>query len=375
MVAVFPAPKSFTGEDSAELQVHGSPAGVRAVLDVLTKMPGIGLAGAGDFTRRAFENGKLDLTAIEGLGDLLAAETEHQRRQALSRLEGDLAAQILVWRDALLAARAEIEAHLDFSDEDDVPFSLPDHFAQGLLDLKAALESALAGFERGRIVREGFRIVLAGAPNAGKSSLLNALAGSDLAIVTAEAGTTRDTRDVAIDLGGRLAVLTDTAGMRETDSLAEAEGIRRARQAMAGADLVLWLQAPDTAHAEGPPIETDVSVWIIATKSDLGDPLGGADLTLSVRMGDGIGDLLKRLQTHIDTSLGTGEASLVSHLRDREAIAASIAAIRDALDHIEQPELCAEDLRTASDVLAGLVGLIDSETVLDRLFAGFCIGK
>lgn len=375
MVVVFPAPNSFTGEDCAELQVHGSPAGVRAILDVLTKMPGIGLAGAGDFTRRAFENGKFDLTAIEGLGDLLAAETEHQRRQALSRLEGDLAGQILVWRDALLAARAEIEAHLDFSDEDDVPFALPDRFAQGLEDLRTALTAALAGFARGRIVREGFRIVLAGAPNAGKSSLLNALAGSDLAIVTAEAGTTRDTRDVAIDLGGRLVVLTDTAGMRETDSLAEAEGIRRARRAVAEADLVLWLKAPDTARADVPPVAPHVPIWVIATKSDLGKASVSADLALSVRTGDGMGDLLKRLESHIDTSLGTGEASLVSHLRDREAIAAALGAIGDALDHIEHAELCAEDLRIASDSLAGLVGLIDSEAVLDRLFAGFCIGK
>lgn len=375
MVAMFPAPHSFTGEDCAELQVHGSPAGVRSILDVLTGMQGVELAGAGDFTRRAFENGKLDLTAIEGLGDLLAAETEHQRRQAVSRLEGDLAAQILVWRDGLLAARAEIEAHLDFSDEDDVPFSLPDHFAQGLIDLKAALEAALAGFERGRIVREGFRIVLAGAPNVGKSSLLNALAGSELAIVTPEAGTTRDTRDVAIDLGGRLVVLTDTAGLRETESLAEAEGIRRARRAVAEADLVLWLNAPDTERVDVPSFEPHVPLWVIATKSDLEGASEGADLALSARTGDGIGDLLKRLESHIDTNLGTGEASLVSHLRDREAIAAAVAAIGDALDHIEHAELCAEDLRAASEVLARLVGLIDSETVLDRLFAGFCIGK
>ncbi|WP_116652467.1 tRNA uridine-5-carboxymethylaminomethyl(34) synthesis GTPase MnmE [Pelagibacterium sediminicola] len=375
IVAVFPAPRSFTGEDCAELQVHGSPAGVKAILDALSSIPGIGLAGAGDFTRRAFENGKLDLTAIEGLGDLLAAETEHQRRQALARLEGGLAGQILVWRDGLLAARVEIEAHLDFSDEDDVPFTLPDHFAPGLLALKAQLAEALAGFTRGRIVREGFRIVLAGPPNAGKSSLLNALAGSDLAIVTAEAGTTRDTRDVLIDLGGRLVVLTDTAGLRDTDSLAEAEGIKRARQAMENADLVLWLTAPDTAPPGGTPVLSETPLWTIGTKSDLDITTATADLSLSVRTGEGMPDLLKRLERHIDSHLGTGEASLVSHLRDRDAIAAAVLAIESAITHIEQPELCAEDLRAASDSLAGLVGLIDSEMVLDRLFAGFCIGK
>ena len=375
IVAVFPAPHSFTGEDCAELQVHGSPAGVKAILNTLTRMPGIGLAGAGDFTRRAFENGKLDLTAIEGLGDLLAAETEHQRRQALARLEGGLAEQILVWRDGLLAARVEIEAHLDFSDEDDVPFTLPEHFAPGLLTLKAQLAEALAGFMRGRIVREGFRIVLAGPPNAGKSSLLNALAGSDLAIVTAEAGTTRDTRDVLIDVGGRLVVLTDTAGLRETDSLAEAEGIKRARQAMENADLVLWLEAPDTDRVHLPPSSSETPLWMIGTKSDLGASATATDLSLSVRSGAGMPDLLKRLERHIDSHLGTGEVSLVSHFRDRDAIAAAVLAIDSAIAHIDQPELCAEDLRTASDSLSGLVGLIDSEMVLDRLFAGFCIGK
>lgn len=375
LVAVFPAPNSFTGEDCAELQVHGSPAGIRAILAALSGMEGIVLAGAGDFTRRAFENGKLDLTAIEGLGDLLAAETEHQRRQAMSRLDGNLAGTITVWRDRLLEARAEIEAHLDFSDEDDVPFALPPRFADGLFALRQDLETTLASYEGGRIVREGFRVVLAGAPNAGKSSLLNALAGSDIAIVTPEAGTTRDTRDVAIDLGGSLVVLTDTAGLRETDSLAEAEGVRRARAAMTTADLILWLVAPDTGTVSVPASVSHVPVWQIATKSDLDAASAGADLSISTLTGIGIDALLNRLQTHIETRLGTGEPHLVSHLRDRDSIGAAIVSIEAAISHIDHPELCAEDLRIASDRLAGLVGLIDSETVLDRLFAGFCIGK
>jgi tRNA modification GTPase len=379
LVAVFPGPNSFTGEDCAELQIHGSPAGVKAVLATLTRLPGIVLAGAGDFTRRAFENGKLDLTAIEGLGDLLAAETEHQRRQALSRLEGNLSQSVISWRSDLLAARAEIEAHLDFSDEDDVPFTLPDHFSAGLIALKSELVEALAGYDRGRVVREGFRIVLAGAPNAGKSSLLNTLAGSELAIVTAEAGTTRDTKDVAIDLGGSLVILTDTAGLRETESLAEAEGVRRARDAMARADLVLWLTAPDAADPPPPESPDGVPVWPIATKSDLGAAAGNAGLAISVHTGTGIEALLIALRRHIETILeagtGSGEPGLVSHLRDQTALKNAIDDIDAALLHIGQPELCAEDLRRASDALAGLIGLIDSETVLDRLFAGFCIGK
>lgn len=372
LVATFPAPNSFTGEDCAELQVHGSPAGVKAILAALTAMPDIVLAGPGDFTRRAFENGKLDLTAIEGLGDLLAAETETQRRQALARLEGGLAESIVLWRSLLLDCRAEIEARLDFSDEDDVPFELPAHFAADLETLAAALGDALAGYERGRITREGFCVVLAGAPNVGKSSLLNALAGSDLAIVTAEAGTTRDTKDVSIDLGGHLVTLTDTAGLRATDSLAEGEGVRRAHRAMAAADLVLLLTAPDVGAVDLAPVAAPV--WPIGTKADLGPPARQADLALSVRTGEGIDLLIARLKDHIEQQLGS-EPALVSHLRDREALDVAVGHIRSALARVGQPELCAEDLRRAADTLAGLIGLMDSEAVLDRLFAGFCIGK
>lgn len=373
LVAVFPGPHSFTGQDCAELQVHGSPAGVKAILSTLTTCCGLELAGAGDFTRRAFENGKLDLTAVEGLGDLLAAETESQRRQALSRLEGGLADQVMIWRALLLDARAEIEARLDFSDEDDVPFALPHHFIADLQALGRKLADALASYDRGRIVREGFRIVLAGAPNAGKSSLINRLAGSEVAIVTAEAGTTRDTKDVAIDLGGQLITLTDTAGLRETDSLAEGEGIRRAKRAMESADLVLWLLAPDAVSA--PDIEMDVPVWRLGTKSDLGRGALVVDLSLSVTSGEGIETLLKRIESHIEGRLGASESSLVSHLRDKDALERAIVSVETALERIDQPELCAEDLRRAADTLAGLIGLMDNEAVLDRLFAGFCIGK
>lgn len=373
LVTVFPAPASFTGEDCAELQVHGSPAGVKAIVSALTALDGIALAGAGDFTRRAFENGKLDLTAIEGLGDLLAAETEHQRRQALARLEGGLSDQVMVWRTLLLDARAEIEARLDFSDEDDVPFALPTHFVSDLEILRDGLTDALTRFSQGRIVREGFRIVLAGAPNAGKSSLLNRLAGSDLAIVTAEAGTTRDTKDVQIDLDGQLVILTDTAGLRATDSLAEGEGIKRAHRAMDMADLVLWLVAPNADKP--PPPETTTEIWTLATKSDLFESATPHALSVSSHTGAGLDALLNRLKALMQTRLGSAEPSLVSHLRDKDAIAAAIGHVDASLERMDRPELCAEELRRAADTLAGLVGLMDSESVLDRLFAGFCIGK
>ncbi|MCD7058424.1 tRNA uridine-5-carboxymethylaminomethyl(34) synthesis GTPase MnmE [Pelagibacterium xiamenense] len=372
LIAIFPAPRSFTGEDCAELHVHGSPAGVKAILGALTAMEGVVLAGPGDFTRRAFENGKFDLTAIEGLGDLLAAETESQRKQALMRLGGGLAVKITRWRDILIDARAEIEAHLDFADEDDVPQDLPQDFGPGLATLARDIESALSGYASGRIVREGFRIVLAGPPNAGKSSLLNALAGSDLAIVTDEAGTTRDTKDVAIDLGGQLVIVTDTAGLRETTSKAEAAGIERTGQALDLADLVLWLDAPDIAEASLP--ETRSPVWRLATKADLQPPKSG-DLAVSARTGAGVEALISRLKTHIEARLGGAETGLVSHLRDRQALEAALGHIHRGITLIDQPELCAEELRLTSDALARLIGLIDTETVLDRLFAGFCIGK
>ena len=256
LIVFFPAPHSFTGEDCAELQVHGSPAGVRAILKLLTHL-GARLAEAGEFTRRAFENGKLDLVEIEGLGDLLEAETENQRRQALARFEGGLSQQVDAWRNQLLDLRAEIEARLDFSDEGDVDEALPPSFADAISALRLQLETALASVEHGRITREGIRVALAGAPNAGKSSLINALARSDIAIVTDEAGTTRDVREVPLDIAGQLYILLDLAGLRDTDSKAEAEGIRRARSAIETADILLWLTAPDVADVALPAWRKD----------------------------------------------------------------------------------------------------------------------
>ncbi len=340
----------------------------------MTAFEGVRLAGAGDFTRLAFENGKLDLTEVEGLGDLLAAETESQRRQALTRFDGALSRRVGDWRQALLDLRAEIEARLDFSDEDDVPFELPAHFKADIESLENQLADALARYDSGRIVREGFRIALAGAPNAGKSSLLNALAGSDVAIVTSEAGTTRDTKDVTIDLGGMLVIVTDTAGLRETDSLAEQEGIVRARRAIGHADLVLWLEAPDVETIPRPQ-GIDTPIWIVSSKTDIGAAAPDSDFALSMKDKDSISVLLSKLEDHIKTRIRTNEPGLISHLRDKAALEAAAENLHQAIAHIGIPELCAEDLRQASDQLAELIGLIDTEHVLDRLFAGFCIGK
>ncbi|MEO5805353.1 tRNA uridine-5-carboxymethylaminomethyl(34) synthesis GTPase MnmE [Devosia sp.] len=371
LVAYFPAPNSFTGEDCAELQVHGSPAGVRAILRMITAQ-GARLAEAGEFTRRAFINGKLDLVEIEGLGDLLEAETENQHRQALSRFEGRLTAQVDGWRDQLLDLRAEIEAQLDFSDEGDVG-ELPDSFADGVLSLHAELLDALTSVERGRITREGLRVALAGAPNAGKSSLLNALAKSDIAIVTDEPGTTRDVREVPIDIGGQLITLLDLAGIRETESKAEAEGVRRALQEIERADLVLWLSAIDGEGAK--PLPGETPIWLVGTKSDLGVVPDGVDLAISVTTGQGIAQLTERLAEFAASIIGAGEPVLLSRERDRVALSHAVKATEAALAQVDSPELAAEALRIASQSLERLIGRIDAERVLDRLFASFCIGK
>jgi tRNA modification GTPase len=372
LVAWFPSPQSFTGEDCAELQVHGSRAVVRALLRAVTTEPGVRLAEAGEFTRRAFEGGRLDLTAVEGLGDLIVAETEAQRRLALVRAGGALASKIGDWRETLLDLRAEIEARLDFSDEGDVNAALPPWVGQRLDDLMRELRAGLGAGEQGRLVREGVRIALAGPPNVGKSSLLNALANSDLAIVSEEAGTTRDVREVALDLGGHLALLVDMAGLRDTESKAEAEGVRRARIELARADLVLWLVAPDQPAA-APPIEAAGVVWTVGTKVDLATA-PGAGLLVSARTGAGVAELLAALTAFVEDRAG-GEPPLISHERDRDALRRALASLDLVQRDLDRPELAADALRQAGDALGRLIGVIDAEAVLDRLFSAFCIGK
>lgn len=374
LVAFFPGPASFTGEDCAELHLHGSIAVVRALLTQLQDA-GARLAEPGEFTRRAFENGKLDLLEVDGLGDLLAAETELQRRQALARYEGRLTEHVLIWREQLLMLRAEIEARLDFSDEGDVSERLPDSFSLTLNEVTRDLSAALQSVTGGRLVREGIRVALAGLPNAGKSSLINALSHSDVAIVSPEAGTTRDVREVPLDIGGKLFVLLDLAGLRDTESIAEREGVRRAQQAIEGADIVLWLAAADAPT--GSPILPSSSAAVVlrvATKSDLKQSEEDADASVSVVTGEGLEELIGLLSRTADSLVG-GEPGLVSHERDRLALAAALDATKAVQHVLGRPELAAERLREASASLERLVGRIDAEQVLDQLFLRFCIGK
>ncbi len=381
LVAWMPAPRSFTGEDCAELQVHGSPAVVRAVLRKLTERPGVRLAEAGEFTRRAFENGKLDLTEVEGLGDLIVAETENQRKLAHARFEGGLTRQVEGWRERLLDLRAEIEAQLDFSDEGDVG-ALPDTWADDVLALHVELSRVLATLGQGRILRDGFRVVLAGPPNAGKSSLLNALSQSDVAIVSDEPGTTRDLKEIPLDIDGQLIVLVDSAGIRDTGSKAEAIGIERARAAMLSADVVLWLEAPDIPREQPPDFAEEIGgeLWRrppmlkVGTKGDLGS-VAGVDHAVSVADGSGVTELLRLLHDASGAGLVNAGDLLVSRERDRTALIDARIALSDAAGHVGEAEIAAEDLRRASAALERLLGRMDAETVLDRLFSSFCIGK
>ncbi|CAM5774164.1 tRNA uridine-5-carboxymethylaminomethyl(34) synthesis GTPase MnmE [Bosea minatitlanensis] len=372
LVLFFPGPTSFTGEDVVEFHVHGSRAVLAALLTHLTALPQVRLAEAGEFTRRAFEAGKLDLAAVEGLADLIDSETEWQRRQALRQMDGALGTLAEQWRAQLLQAMTLLAAEIDFSDEGDVAGPLQDEALDIAEAVLLSLRQALGSFAMGERVREGFVVVLAGPPNAGKSSLLNALARRDVAIVSPVAGTTRDALEVRLDLEGLPVLLMDTAGLRESTDPIEAEGVRRARALMERADLVLGLRAIDS---EPYRIEQSQSRIAVATKADLGGTALPGERAISVRSGEGLPELLSAIVAHL-RGLGQNEPALLTRERHRVAVAAAIAALERATRSRGGPsELSAEDLRLAVSALERLVGRIGVEDVLDTLFAGFCIGK
>ncbi|HYF56871.1 MAG TPA: tRNA uridine-5-carboxymethylaminomethyl(34) synthesis GTPase MnmE [Salinarimonas sp.] len=372
LVVFMPGPGSFTGEDGAELQIHGGPAVRAGVLRALAALPACRAAEPGEFTRRAFLNGRMDLAAVEGLADLIDAQTEAQARQALRQLSGRLGAQVERWRDALIGALADLEAALDFADEGDVPAGLEARAGAAADALAREIAAALRDGRRGERLREGFTVVLAGPPNAGKSSLLNAVARRDVAIVSAVPGTTRDAIEVACDLGGLPVTLVDTAGLRESDDAIEREGIARTRARVEAADLVLWL---DPLDAPTPPPEDRRPYLHLRTKADLG-PMEGPGLAISSTTGTGLDILLDEMQQRAAAALGEGDA-LVTRERHRTALIRTASALERVADALAlgRSELAAEDVRLALRALGEITGRVDVEAVLDRIFAGFCIGK
>jgi len=386
----FPAPHSETGEDVAELQLHGGQAVIAAVLKALGTVAGCRLAEPGEFTRRAFENGKLDLTAVEALGDLIFAETSAQCRQAFRQLKGLIGDRAEAWRGRLIEALALVEARIDFSDEADVPEDLIAPAAAIARSLRDEIAAALADGRRGERLRDGLVVAIAGPPNAGKSTLFNRLARREAAIVSPYAGTTRDVIEVHLDLDGYPLTILDTAGIRGSCEPVEQEGIRRARARAAEADLVLWVtdvSAGGRMGTEMAQLKEGPPHWLIQNKIDLlrSAPAQSKKdehefiFSLSATEGEGLEELIAALAQFATDLFAGGENAVVTRARHREmleqAVAALDRAVAEGADASPREELIAEELRQASSALGRLTGRVDVEDVLDKIFRDFCIGK
>jgi len=380
VVLWFPSPASATGEDVAEFHVHGGRAVLAALFAALSAFENVRPAEPGEFTRRAFENGKLDLTEAEGLDDLIHADTDRQRRQALRQLKGLLGDRARNWRARIIEASALIEAGIDFSDEGDVPAEL---IAPALAKVKALLteiEEVLAGQGRSERLRDGLVVAIAGPPNVGKSTLMNQLARREVAIVSPHAGTTRDVIEVQLDLDGYPVTVIDTAGIRETDDPVEQEGVRRARSRAADADLVLWLTdvLPVVIQHDG-----TAPVWMVRNKIDLeaaSRPLaqtsGQGVFQISASRGDGLPELIAALVGFAQNYFGGGEGGLIGRTRQRQHLQETATSLRRCVQVIGQgEELAAEELRMAARSLGRLLGRVDVEDILDVIFREFCVGK
>ena len=376
LILWFPGPRSATGEDVAELHLHGSRAVLAAVMQVLSRL-GLRLAEPGEFTRRAFLNGKLDLLQAEAIADLAAAETEAQRRQALRQLGGELGDVYRRWRDRLTRILAHLEAAIDFPDED-LPPEIEDRILGDTEGLVAEIERHLADGHRGERLRDGIDVAIVGPPNAGKSSLLNRIARRDVAITSPVPGTTRDVIEVAIDLGGYPVVLADTAGLRDSADAIEQEGKRRAVQRAEQAEIRLFVF--DTAH---PADAAGASTWagadtiLVANKIDL-VPVAEIDLSppalpVSALTGEGIDRLLTMLGERVAQTYRI-EAPVLTRARHRQALEEAAASLRRSFS-AALPELRAEDLRLALRSLGRITGAVDVEDLLDVIFRDFCIGK
>jgi len=380
LVLWFPAPRSYTGEDAAELHLHGGRAVLEGVSEALLAL-GLRFAEAGEFSRRAFLNGRMDLLQAEAIGDLVLAETAGQRRQALRQMEGALGRLYEAWSDRLAGVLAHQEALIDFPDED-LPAEVELALTRTIGDLSGEIASHLADGKRGEKMREGLVFVIQGAPNAGKSTLLNALAGREVAIVSPQPGTTRDALEVQMVLGDAPVTLIDTAGLRETADPVEAEGVRRARARAAQADLVLVVRSPDAPDEgadtvtpiTGPGKEKEPPRLVIATKADLGAAPDGADLAVSAHTGIGIAELVQRLGAIAREATAQAGPPALTRQRHRALLGEAQEHLTEAVA-MDEPELRAEELRLALCALGGITGTIGVEALLDRIFGDFCIGK
>jgi tRNA modification GTPase len=383
IVLWFPGPASATGEDVAEFHVHGGRAVLSALFAALSSVENIRAAEPGEFTRRAFENGKLDLTEAEGLDDLIHADTDRQRRQALRQLKGLLGDKARSWRAQIIEASALIEAGIDFSDEGDVPAELIAPALAMIKALHAEIAEVLAAQGRSERLRDGLVVAIAGPPNVGKSTLMNQLARRDGAIVSPHAGTTRDVIEVQLDLDGYPVTVIDTAGIRATDDPVEQEGVRRARARAAEADLVLWL-VEDDSHEHA--VESVPPVWTVRNKIDLnakadgaatGRTRGSAYFEISASRGDGLPELMSALVGQAENYFGSGEGGLINRERQRTLLRETEISLRRSIDGAagKAEELVAEDLRAAAHSLGRLLGRVDVEDILDKVFRNFCIGK
>ncbi|HEV7309301.1 tRNA uridine-5-carboxymethylaminomethyl(34) synthesis GTPase MnmE [Ensifer sp.] len=380
LVLYFPSPASFTGEDCGEFHIHGGRAAVAALLSELAAFSGLRHAEAGEFSRRAFQNGKLDLVEVEGLADLLTAETEMQRRLAIEHSSGGQSKVYATWAKRLTHARAMIEAELDFADEDDVPGSVSERIWQDMSLLAREIAAHIADAPIAEIIRDGLKIVIAGEPNAGKSSLLNALAKRDIAIVTEIAGTTRDVLSVDLSLAGFSVKLYDTAGLRETAERVEQEGIRRAREVIESADLILLLaDTPQGFASVADSLSPDTPVLRVATKIDRDEKSGAtdaADVFISTRTGEGMQQLLDAIERHLPDLSSRTSLSMPSRRRHVDSLRQALRALDGSLvDPNQGLDIRAEQLRIAGDAIGRITGRVDVENLLDVIFSEFCIGK
>ena len=385
VVLWFPGPASATGEDVAEFHVHGGRAVLAALFSALADLTDVRTAEPGEFTRRAFENGKIDLTEAEGLDDLIHADTDRQRRQALRQLKGLLGDKARDWRTQIIEASALIEAGIDFSDEGDVPAELIVPALKKIRALLGEIQEVLAAQGRSERLRDGMVVAIAGPPNVGKSTLINQLARREVAIVSPHAGTTRDVIEVQLDLDGYPVTVIDTAGIRETDDPVEQEGVRRARARAAEADLVLWLVDAERAEIEH---QVTAPVWTVRNKIDLdlpgrdgaaaiGEPAQGTTaFEMSASRGDGLSGLIQALVAFARDYFGAGDGGLIGRTRQRNLLEETAISLQRCIEVIGTgEELAAEELRAAAYRLGRLLGRVDVEDVLDVIFRDFCVGK